>query len=1001
MDTAEAESARELRIVQSEGLNLQSSIETRPDLKPLVEALLARLRHYHIPNPQTPSEWMARAITVFATSLATILSAGPGQEKKLPWSMTGSSYTLPAGHLLNCFNPLCTGRGWVSIMENTLKLIRQDKELCQPSSQAMTPYRELHPDSSTVIKSLFLSIGNLLKRTEIQTIMLNINFAAIHMALLRAGILEYQSTYEAFRKDVEAVIKQTDLDWDSFETFRNNYKTGVTLQLPLHLALAISPIMLLRKMQLWNLSVNREHLFTIARGLNPNPPILLRRINGAIWRSLIKISEGTMTARGLLYDLYQEFSEEDLRSVSDIDAHFFNPASTPVLVQESASSDCNLQHAPDPSLVAASSPPAVSSAPPASTAYSDCLSSTSLVNALNLAKAANTQTSLDAGECLQPETRKEGQSIVSSSRPSNTIFTPIRPQSDVPPATLATSFTEDVIMAGLVETPNPTSHKKGTAYPKPKRKLSDAEVPDIKSKPAPQAVKIRISSRLAAAHVNTKTSSMKKKGGKTVPKKKYSKKAAKRKAREGIESEKEENIGSEVESEEDAMPGMVKSEEDQSVGHNYVLCTDRPRSTEDPVDIYSHDGKSVFRFQPDLFSKTQHELLRSIINRVNQQEGRAKCNDSVSVNEWVDLTTPVPGPQPSPVYETTYHEWLGLSSSHQQSIFKTQSILLRNCPIKSRQFNLETFREILGNVDTLRTMHDLQEPLPPKDVNSESDSDESIADDPTSINNVHVQATYRNMVETAEKRTKILNGLSISAVGKSPVPPGSLFTGNEAEGHTLGTAGFSAFVRRAWREWALAAIADAIHHGHIDCNGLLTYISVVTGIKGWIIADPVNRHDLGSLDAFGDGYDVDLQNSQNWRLYSLLLRPGDWFIMRPCVPHLVLTLQDCICLGGHDYCSQTFPESAYGIFHAFTGSDFLTNTHHLEAIECQQRIIAYYYEEIVHFEGTFEEQLAFHGNVEKEDGGHIIPHLPNFNFIDDVVGYLFLHNIVQLGNILD
>lgn len=90
--------------------------------------------------------------------------------------------------------------------------------------------------------------------------------------------------------------------------------------------------------------------------------------------------------------------------------------------------------------------------------------------------------------------------------------------------------------------------------------------------------------------------------------------------------------------------------------------------------------------------------------------------------------------------------------------------------------------------------------------------------------------------------------------------------------------------------------------------------------------------------------------------------------MRPCVPHFVLTLEDCICLGGHDYCSQTFPESAYGIFHAFIGSDFLTNTHHFEAIQCQHRIIAYYHEEIVHFQGTFEDQLTFHGNVQKEDG---------------------------------
>ncbi|KAE9384032.1 hypothetical protein BT96DRAFT_950852 [Gymnopus androsaceus JB14] len=568
------------------------------------------------------------------------------------------------------FNPLRTGRGWVNVMESALKLIRQNMELSQPSLGAMTPYQPqaLLPDSSTAIKSIFLSIGNLLKRTDIQNILLNINFAAIHIALLRAGIMEYQSTYEAFRKDIDMAFKQTDLDWGSLETFKDNYKTGLTFQLPLHLALAISPIMLLCKVQLWSLSVNREHLFTIARGLGPNPPTLLQQINRAMWRDLIKISEGTMTAHGLLYDLYQEFSAEDLQSVSDVDAQFFYPASTPNLVQESASSDRNLQHAPDPPLVAASSPPAVSSAPAASSAqhasmaHSDFLSSTSLVNALNLAEAANIQTMLDAGECLQLNPRKEESSVVSS-RSSGTISTPIKPQAQTPPSTLATSLTEDVLMAGPVEIPNQVYQKIGTASSKPKRKLSDVEVPDFEPKPAPQAQN--------AYHEEEERPQ-------GYSQKKPIKKATVQKSKEGIESEEEEEegIGSMVESEEDVKLAIVKLDEDQSVGHSYVLNTDRPRSTRRPVDVYSHDGKSVFHFQPSLFSNAQHELLSSLIIRVNLQAGRVICDDSVSVNKWVDLTTPVPAPHPSPVYETTYQEWLELSSSHQQSIFKTQNILL-------------------------------------------------------------------------------------------------------------------------------------------------------------------------------------------------------------------------------------------------------------------------------------------------------------------------------------
>lgn len=237
-------------------------------------------------------------------------------------------------------------------------------------------------------------------------------------------------------------------------------------------------------------------------------------------------------------------------------------------------------------------------------------------------------------------------------------------------------------------------------------------------------------------------------------------------------------------------------------------------------------------------------------------------------------------------------------------------------------------------------------------------------------------------------RSKMLNALNIPVPGKSPTPPGSLFTGIEAESNTLGTDGFMSFVRRAWREWAIAENTDAFHVAHLDCCGLATYIAPMTGIKGWGIAEPVHQSHFGSIDAFGEYYDVDLSNSQYWRLHSLLLRPGDWLyvlffffqftsfadtncassIMRPCTPHFALTLEDCICLGGHDYCSQTFPESAFGIFHTFAQSRWLTNATHLEAIESRHRIIAYYHQGIITYQTGYEELLTLHGDVEREDG---------------------------------
>ena len=93
------------------------------------------------------------------------------------------------------------------------------------------------------------------------------------------------------------------------------------------------------------------------------------------------------------------------------------------------------------------------------------------------------------------------------------------------------------------------------------------------------------------------------------------------------------------------------------------------------------------------------------MNQINQQAGREKCDKTIPLNEWVDLPTAAPTPNSFPIFETTYREWIDLTASKQQFIFKKQHILLRDCPVKSYEFNLATFRELLGNPDTFRTMH--------------------------------------------------------------------------------------------------------------------------------------------------------------------------------------------------------------------------------------------------------------------------------------------------------
>lgn len=96
-----------------------------------------------------------------------------------------------------------------------------------------------------------------------------------------------------------------------------------------------------------------------------------------------------------------------------------------------------------------------------------------------------------------------------------------------------------------------------------------------------------------------------------------------------------------------------------------------------------------------------------MIDRVNQQAERDGDLSNVPINALTHLTTPVPPVDPSPIYETSYTDWLRLSRSQQQFIFKDQNILLHNCPVATRNFNLAAFRDLLGGVDTERIMHGL------------------------------------------------------------------------------------------------------------------------------------------------------------------------------------------------------------------------------------------------------------------------------------------------------
>ncbi|KAJ3899183.1 hypothetical protein F5879DRAFT_811351, partial [Lentinula edodes] len=241
-------------------------------------------------------------------------------------------------------------------------------------------------------------------------------------------------------------------------------------------------------------------------------------------------------------------------------------------------------------------------------------------------------------------------------------------------------------------------------------------------------------------------------------------------------------------------------------------------------------------------------------------------------------------------------------------------------------------------------------------------------------NKVHSSGTLSDVIlATQNPRGKILNCLDLPLSPDHFPPPRGLSTDSAVRQRLNG---YFTHCKR----WGLAATAYATHKGHVDVSGYATYVRVLVGKKYWIVGCPRTPGDFGSIDSFGQGYEADLSNSQQWAIHGVILEPGDIFIMSPCTPHFVLTLEPTICQGGHFYCCQTMEATGFCLFQTFIAANWLTNKP----------------------DGPSRQDL--HIIIESWAHGlesRVIPHLPNFTLFDDIRGFFMLRSIALLGPVLD
>ncbi|KAE9390585.1 hypothetical protein BT96DRAFT_1002158 [Gymnopus androsaceus JB14] len=407
---------------------------------------------------------------------------------------------------------------------------------------------------------------------------------------------------------------------------------------------------------------------------------------------------------------------------------------------------------------------------------------------------------------------------------------------------------------------------------------------------------------------------------------------------------------------------------------NFSLASTRKYAEAATLPLYHMDGTKMVGYKPNYFLKSNADKVEELITRVNETllENRLIQFDvrGVADGETKELPKLASVPRNHPIYQVTHQNWESMPAKDKQALLRAHlCVHITQKPHTDLEFSEENLESLLGNIHQVREMHD-----------SSLESDEDLTS-----SHVFTNATFCDMVHLAQTGGKSLNCLDIPRVTRADVPM-ELATNLVAELATAKHPGFSNMVTVFDESWALCSLPHSLHTGHMDDRGYLTGVKVIIGEKYWIIAQPKEGVDLGSIHAFDKIQG--LFDSKDWTLFAVILTPGDILIMRPLVPHTVLTTKPTVCYGWHSYCAQNLRDTALGIFQSFIYSSRVTNTHHVDGLQGLQRMLVYWLENVSHYKHP-------------TNADEVFPHQLNLLNVEDVIGLVMVCNIATLGTILD
>ncbi|KAF5309694.1 hypothetical protein D9611_014704 [Ephemerocybe angulata] len=193
--------------------------------------------------------------------------------------------------------------------------------------------------------------------------------------------------------------------------------------------------------------------------------------------------------------------------------------------------------------------------------------------------------------------------------------------------------------------------------------------------------------------------------------------------------------------------------------------------------------------------------------------------------------------------------------------------------------------------------------------------------------------------------------------------------------------------------WALVGVENASHPWHIDAGGLSTFAKVRVGYKLWYFAVPPDGSEplvyFSDINVFLKNWDPYSPSNKRWKIFAILLRPGDTLYMRPLMLHAVWTLSSSICYGGHLYCSSTLSLSVASFIQSFHLDKLITNDRHSSLHTLLARQVVNFHNLLV----CGEERVS---PFNKDRLG--IDLLRSF---EEWHGFVMLHVLITLGLVVD